>query len=251
MKKNKNTKTKNQKETSHQSQSMTLSKNPSNQWLDITKHGVGERPLGIGGTDAARIVEGDWKNLYNEKLGFQDREDLSNVLPVQMGIHTESLNRQWYNKQTGCYVKHTADVIVNCNHKFMFASLDGMVEKNNELMVWDAKHTNAFMKRDKLVEKYYPQMQHYMFVTELKKAVLSVFYGNLKWEEIIIEQDKEFQWSLLKAELMFWNMFENNVEPPDHMDWENFTKESYNEHGNITIPIISRVQEEGNESKSS
>ena len=250
MKKNANTKTKETNDPFVQNRSMISSKSVSNQYLDLQWHAYDERPNGIGGTDACRIVEGDWKNLYLEKIGIQDKEDLSNVLPVQMGIHTESFNREWYEKQTNSDVKRSG-IIVNSDRRFMFASLDGLVDRHNQLMVWDAKHTNAFMKRDKLIEKYYPQMQHYMLVTTLKSAVLSVFYGNLKWEEIIIEEDKDFQWSLLKAELMFWNMYENKIDPPDHMDWDNFTKENYNENGNITIPIISRIQEDGNESESS
>ena len=53
------------------------------------RNGNDERPRGIGGTDAIRIVEGKWKELWLEKTGQTEREDLSGVLPVQLGIFTE------------------------------------------------------------------------------------------------------------------------------------------------------------------
>ena len=59
-----------------------------------------KRPNGIGGTDANKLVHDDsWIHLYNEKTGATEPIDLSDVLPVQMGIHTEELNRKWFTKQ--------------------------------------------------------------------------------------------------------------------------------------------------------
>ena len=43
----------------------------------------------IGGTDAIRIMNGQWVDLYLEKIGETKPEDLSGVLPVQLGIWTE------------------------------------------------------------------------------------------------------------------------------------------------------------------
>ena len=82
-------------------------------------------------------------------------------------------------------------------------------------------------------------MQHYMMVSGIDNAILSVFYGNMKWEELHIARDEDFQWSLLKAELMFLHMMDNEQEPPDHMDWDNFRKEKYNDKGNISVSILS------------
>ena len=53
-----------------------------------------DRPTGIGDTDALRITEGTWKDLWLEKIGKVERNDLSSVLPVPHGILTEELNRR-------------------------------------------------------------------------------------------------------------------------------------------------------------
>ena len=55
-----------------------------------------DRKQGIGGSDATRLYNGDWHDLYLEKIGEKEPDDLSDVLPVQMGIHTEDFNIDWF-----------------------------------------------------------------------------------------------------------------------------------------------------------
>ena len=49
----------------------------------------------IGGSDATRIMKGDWYNLYNEIKGFQKPEDLEWKVSVCIGQATEALNRKF------------------------------------------------------------------------------------------------------------------------------------------------------------
>ena len=60
-----------------------------------------ERPKTIGGSDAIRIMEGDWHSLWLEKTGRAEPADLTWVLPVQLGILTEELNKKWFVQETG------------------------------------------------------------------------------------------------------------------------------------------------------
>jgi predicted phage-related endonuclease len=70
----------------------------------------------IGGSDARVIMGQDEKaliRLWQEKRGEIGPEDLSTNLIVQLGLVTEDLNRQWYERNTGnaiknvqCRVKH-------------------------------------------------------------------------------------------------------------------------------------------------
>ena len=55
-----------------------------------------DRKQGIGGSDATRIYQGNWYDLYLEKIGEKEPDDLSKVLPVQMGVHTEDFNIRWF-----------------------------------------------------------------------------------------------------------------------------------------------------------
>jgi predicted phage-related endonuclease len=58
----------------------------------------------IGGSDARIIMGQDEKallRLWQEKRGEIGPEDLSTNLIVQLGLVTEGLNRQWYERNTG------------------------------------------------------------------------------------------------------------------------------------------------------
>jgi predicted phage-related endonuclease len=58
----------------------------------------------IGGSDARIIMGNDEAGLiqlWREKRGEAEPEDLSGNLVVQLGVATEELNRSWYERHTG------------------------------------------------------------------------------------------------------------------------------------------------------
>jgi predicted phage-related endonuclease len=85
----------------------------------------------IGGSDARIIMGQDEKaliRLWREKRGEIEPEGLSTNLIVQLGLVTEDLNRQWYERNTGNAIK---DVQCRVEHpviRWMAATLDGIVE---------------------------------------------------------------------------------------------------------------------------
>jgi len=175
-----------------------------------------DRPTGIGGTDAIRITEGTWKDLWLEKIGKVERKDLSSVLPVQLGIFTEEFNRRWYQEVTKERVVNIGDIFTHPQYDYIYGSLDGIAKGK----VFEAKHVNAFVKDQNIIDKYYPQVQHYMMVTGFSKAVLSVLRGNLGYNIFTIERDKPFQRKLEIACHLFWFHVMNNIEPPEYIDFD-------------------------------
>ncbi|MDC3178132.1 YqaJ viral recombinase family protein [Pelagibacteraceae bacterium] len=197
----------------------------SQKWQETKKLVQKIRPTGIGGTDANKLVHGEtWLDLYNEKLGHTEPVDLSNVLPVQMGIHTEDLNRRWFMKQNQCYVTTEQTLWYN---DYIYGTVDGIVQEHvdaDPFAVFEAKHTHAFnlseKKQVEFVNKYYPQVQHYMLVTKYPKTFLSVFFGNMEYRSIEIQQDKKFQAMLLKAHKVFWKAVQDK--DPIDTNWKEF-----------------------------
>jgi len=163
------------------------------------------RPTGIGGTDANKLVHGEWLDLYDEKTGRAEPVNLDDVLPVQMGITTEQFNREWFTKQTNMKIDIQMSPI--WYNDYIYGSLDGII--HNNYAVFEAKHTHAFntsaKKKVEFVDKYYPQLQHYMLVSKLPKAYLSIFFGNMYYEYIEVLEDRKFQSMLLKAYKYFWD----------------------------------------------
>jgi hypothetical protein len=62
-------------------------------------------------------------------------------------------------------------------------------------------------------EKHMPQLQHNMWVTAARTAVLSVITGGGKWVEIKVSADPLYQHLLLTAERKFWRCVQSG-EPP-------------------------------------
>jgi len=89
-----------------------------------------DRNTGIGGSDATYLVEGEWLKLYQIKKGVWEQEDLSFVLPVQLGIHTESFNREWFMAMNDMNVQEQEGTFVHKDYDYIYANVDGFVLSN-------------------------------------------------------------------------------------------------------------------------
>src|ERR1700719_1736090 len=183
-------------------------------------NGVGMRNTGIrrtfiGGSDA-RIVMGQDETalfrLWREKRGEVEPEDLSGNLIVQLGVATESLNRHWFERNTQQTLRDVQRRICHPVIRWMGATLDGVVAETGA--VFEAKFMLPWsFTEEGAAEKHMAQLQHNMWVTNAKTAVLSIITGGGKWVEITIPADSLYQHLLLTAEKMFWRCVESG-EPP-------------------------------------
>ena len=168
----------------------------------------------IGGSDANIIFGGNRDRidrLWREKRGELPSEDLGDVLPVMLGTWTEEFNRQWFESVTGQQVGRAHGALTCDTHAWRSCKLDGLVADRNA--VWEAKHTSAFAKSDEVIERYMPQLQHNMAVAKSDVAVLSVIFGNHKFEIFEVASDWLYQLELLEAELDFWDCIQTGRQP--------------------------------------
>ena len=174
-----------------------------------------DRSSFIGGSDA-RIIMGDDEaalhQLWQEKRGEVEPEDLSGDLLVQLGTVTEHLNRHWYENNTGQVVTQVQRQVFHAVHCWMAATLDGRIEATGA--VFEAKFMLPWnFSEEGAAEKHTAQLQHNMWVTAARTAVLSIITGGGKWVEIAIPADPLYQHLLLTAEKKFWRCVESG-EPP-------------------------------------
>jgi predicted phage-related endonuclease len=177
----------------------------------------------IGASDA-RIIMGDDETallrLWREKRGEIEPEDLSANLIVQLGSVTEPLNRHWYERNTGHVVVEVQRQVFHPVKRWMAATLDGMVEAR--AAVFEAKFMLPWtFSEEAAAEKHMAQLQHNMWVTASRTAVLSIITGGGKWVEMTIPADPLYQHLLLTAEKKFWRCVETGeiphlfgIEPP-------------------------------------
>jgi predicted phage-related endonuclease len=169
----------------------------------------------VGGSDA-RIIMGEDEaallRLWREKCGEIEPEDLSGNLIVQLGVVTEPLNRLWFERNTGQAITDVQRRIQHPVIRWMAATLDGVVEGSGA--VFEAKFMLPWpFSEEAAAEKHMAQLQHNMWVSNAKAAVLSIITGGGKWVEIAIGADPLYQHLLLTAEKKFWRCVENG-EPP-------------------------------------
>src|SRR5215218_8597911 len=84
------------------------------------------RNTGIGGSDAKKILDGDWHSLWLEKTGQKEPETLDHIFRVQLGKWTEPFHVDWFAKVTKFDVQ-PATAERHPHHQFMFAHFDAWV----------------------------------------------------------------------------------------------------------------------------
>jgi predicted phage-related endonuclease len=229
----------------------------------------------IGGSDTRIIMgtdEAALTRLWREKRGETGPEDLSGNLIVQLGVVTEPLNRHWYERNTGQTIECVQHRLRHPVLRWMGATLDGMVAGSGT--VFEAKFMLPWsFSEEAAAEKHMPQVQHNMWVTNARGAVLSIITGGGKWVEIQIAADPLYQHLLLTAEKKFWRCVESGepprlfgVEPPrarieavrivdmsSSNAWAEFsnvfrrTREAYLEHENAKAELKGLMPEDAKE----
>jgi hypothetical protein len=169
---------------------------------------------GVGGSDANIILSGKHDRivaLWREKRGEDAGPDLSNNLAAALGNWTETFNRHWYERLSGHRVSRVRQSIVSKSDKWRRCTLDGFVRDTGA--IWEAKHTSAFATVDEVLHRYMPQLQHNMAVASVERAILSVIFGNHKYEVLEVASDWLYQLGLFEAERQFWQCVLTGEEP--------------------------------------
>jgi predicted phage-related endonuclease len=90
--------------------------------------------------------------------------------------------------------------------------LDGIVEGSGA--VFEAKFMLPWtFSEEAAAEKHMAQLQHNMWVTASRTAVLSIITGGGQWVEMTIPADPLYQHLLLTAEKKFWHCVERGETP--------------------------------------
>ncbi len=190
--------------------------------LGLSKEELLARRSGIGGSDAGAIVAGGdaWFELWLAKTGRKEPDDLSDILPVQMGLYTEPLNAYWYTKKTGRAVTMRGEKIVHPTVPYLFANLDGVTTTSAGHPAYlDFKHVGK--SGDQMTLRYTAQCTHCAIILTalhperpIDHWMLSTFVGNSRWELTEEEIDPFFASDYLGKCREFWAFVEADEEPP-------------------------------------
>src|SRR6516162_6783117 len=169
----------------------------------------------IGGSDARTIMgtdEAALLRLWREKRGEVEPEDQSGNLIVQLGLVTEALNRNWYERNTGQTVECVQHQLMHPVLRWMGVTLDGIIAGSKA--VFEAKFMLPWsFSEEAAAQKHMAQLQHNMWVVNARTAALSIITGGGKWIEMTIPADSLYQHFLVTAERKFWRCVETGETP--------------------------------------
>lgn len=176
----------------------------------------------------------EWEKFRMQKIGASDAPIIMGVSPWKTpfqlwlektgqaaGTQNIHMMRGHTLEETACLAfEKTMNLIVfprvvqSQEHEWMIASLDG-IDMDGEILVeikcaGEADHALAI--QNKIPEKYYPQLQHQLAVTGLKKGYYYSFNGN---DGVVVEVEYNSQYieKLIEEEKKFMECLQNQIAP--------------------------------------
>ena len=177
------------------------------------------RRKSIGGSCALRIMDGDWHTLWLDKMGYREREDLSDVLPVQLGIWTEPFNISLFKKDMAVNVDEQVRYHYNWNGVPCRGTLDGEFMYNGVRTGLEVKHTFEMNTMRKQLERYMPQLQLYLEVAGLQHIYFANLFGNRRYEYVKVAKDEGYLQRMHVHLKEFWQYVVDEKEPPLSMPY--------------------------------
>jgi hypothetical protein len=138
--------------------------------------------------------------LYREMIGEQEPEDLSNVWAVQLGETTEALNLRWFEKKN-YPVTRIGEFVTHPWFDEFGATIDAWCEELHCPV--EAKHVGGREPLEVVIDRYQPQLQWQMEVTEATQVALSVIIGAAEPTIEFIERDQAYIKELLQRARQF------------------------------------------------
>lgn len=208
-------------------ESIHTAKLSNEEWLEI-------RTRGLGGSDIGSMLGfNPFKSSYQlwlEKTGQIEPEDISDKVVIQIGNELEDLVARMFTQETGLRVQKDNHTHFHKDYPFLLANIDRKIIGQKALL--ECKTTGAHNRKqwidDEVPASYLLQVQHYLNVLEYDKAYIAVIIGNNEfvWKEI--ERDQELIDIYTEKAKEFWEVNVQKNQPPE-IDGSNSTRDSINQ----------------------
>lgn len=153
------------------------------------------RTKGIGGSDVS-IIAGinpfkSVHQLWLEKTGQIEPEQTDSDY-AHFGSLLEPIVRREFTARTGIKVRQKHMLLQSEEYPFMFADLDGVINEDGEMAVFEAKTASAYKQEvweDGVPAPYILQVQHYMAVTGAKRTYIAALVGGNHFFYHVVERE--------------------------------------------------------------
>jgi len=113
--------------------------------------------------------------LWREMIGEELPEDLSHIWAVRLGEITEQLQCDWYEERQRQDITRRGEVCVHPDIEWAACTLDGWIDALKCPL--EAKHVGGREPLEVVIDRYQPQMQWTMFVTNAQQCALTIIVG--------------------------------------------------------------------------
>lgn len=189
---------------------------PREEWLKYRTQGIGGSDVSIiAGINSFKSVH----QLWLEKTGQAEPEQTESEY-AHFGTLLEPIVRKEFTARTGIKVRQKHMLLQSEEYPFMFADLDGVINENGKLAIFEAKTASQY-KLDTWEEEvpagYILQVQHYMAVTGAQKTYIAALVGGNHFVYHVVERDERLIGKIIAMEKYFWETYViGGVEPvPD------------------------------------
>ena len=146
--------------------------------------------------------------LWLEKTGQTEPTENENEY-THFGTILEPVVRKEFMARTGLKVRQKHMLLQSVEHPFMLANLDGVINLDGEMCIFEAKTASAYKLDDwqsGIPPEYMLQIQHYMAVTGAAKTYIAALIGGNHFEYRLIDRDDEMIAKIIAMEKLFWEV---------------------------------------------
>lgn len=184
----------------------------------LTAEQVKMRAGRMTGSRIGTLMKGDPEPIYHlwqEMTGHPEYEpeDLTGVWAVQLGATTEALNLRWAERKYGP-INLKGDFVIAFEPSWAGCTLDGWLVDHKVPI--ECKHVGGREPYEVVVERYQPQLQWTMMVTDARECAFSVIAGANEPIVEFIPRDIEYiEHHLLPRARQFMEHVRNKTVPVD------------------------------------
>lgn len=189
------------------------------------------RSEGLGGSDIGTVLGfNNFKSPYQlwlEKTGQLEPDDISKKVAIQVGNELEDLVARIFTQETGIRVQKDNKSYFKDDKPFLHANIDRKIIGENALLECKTTgaHNKAQWEGDNVPASYLLQVQHYLNVLDYDYAYIAVIIGNFDFQYKRIERDQELIDLVEERATKFWLENVKQGIPPE-IDGSTSTKES-------------------------
>lgn len=166
----------------------------------------------IRGSDMVPLMQGKWEELWKIKTGLLGRKDLRHEFNVRLGSFTETFQMIWLEEYFAySFIPQQAYTKMYGSIKLQ-GTLDG-IDKDTNIGL-ECKHTHSRNDMDYMLDYYMPQMQFYMYISDMPQMFFSVIFGNTHGAAIV-DANADYQNDMLDKIKAFWEYVTHGQRPED------------------------------------